>query len=44
MIARGSNLAVDVVFYDRYDNIISTELSDTFFNEVRAQFQYLSRS
>lgn len=33
-LAQGTNLAVDVEFYDRYDNVISTELNQTFSDAV----------
>jgi hypothetical protein len=33
-LGQGSNLAVDVDFYDRYDNVISTELNQTFSDAV----------
>ncbi len=37
MLHRGSNLAVDIDFYDRYDNIIGVELNDTLANAVTVQ-------
>jgi hypothetical protein len=44
-LAQGANLAVDVDFYDRYDNVItSTELNSTFFDAVNAQLIYQTRT
>lgn len=37
MISEGSNLVVDIDFYDRYDNIIGVELNETFSNAVSVQ-------
>ena len=35
---------VDIDFYDRYDNIISAEINDTFSNAVLVQLQYATRT
>jgi hypothetical protein len=37
MLSKGSNLVVDIDFYDRYDNIIGVELNETFSNAVSVQ-------
>jgi hypothetical protein len=37
MLSEGSNLVVDIDFYDRYDNIIGVELNETFSNAVSVQ-------
>ena len=42
--AQGTNLAVDVEFYDRYDNVISTELNQTFSDAVNVQLVYQTRT
>lgn len=43
ILAQGSNLAVDIEFYDRYDNIVHTELNDTFLSAVNVQLQYVTK-
>lgn len=35
---------MDITFYDRYDNIIQSELSDALFQDVKAQFVYYNRT
>jgi hypothetical protein len=35
---------VDVEFYDRYDNVISTELNQTFSDAVNVQLVYQTRT
>ena len=37
MLSEGSNLVVDIDFYDRYDNIIGVELNETFSSAVSVQ-------
>ena len=44
VLPQGSNLAVDVTFYDRYDNMITTELSEGMFNDIRMYFVYMNRT
>ncbi len=44
MLPQGSSLAVDITFYDRFDNVIQTELTESQFSDVKMAFIYFNRT